>query len=104
MSNELLDTIQEQLDTAESVAASYVKIELTRFVWKWGLIAVLYALLIPRFPWLQYTLLIALPVAVFLLYSIFAQKKKLDNQVADIRKSIKEIQAVMPDDLLSDNG
>jgi len=95
MSDELLDSIQQQLQTTEAIADSYVKTEMTRFVLKWGFIAILFAVLIPRFYWVRYGLLIAIPVGVYLLYNIFAQKKKLDNQVADIRKTIEEIQGVM---------
>jgi len=97
MSKELLETIQQQLKTTELISESYVKTKMTRFVFKWGFIAILYAILIPKFPWLRYTLLIALPVAGFLLYKIFIQKKKLDNQVADIRKTIEEIKGELPE-------
>lgn len=99
MSKELLETIQQQLEATELIAESYVKTEMTRFVFKWGLIAVLYAILIPRFPWIRYTLLIALPVAAYLLYKIFSQKKKLDTQVSDIRKTIEDIRVEMPEQL-----
>lgn len=97
MSKELLETIQQQLDTSEQIAESYVKTEMTRFVFKWGVIAILYTILIPRYPLLRYTLLIALPVAAYLLYKIFSQKKTLDAQVKDIRKTIEDIRQEMPE-------
>ncbi len=96
MSKELLETIQQQLQITEGIAASYVKTETVRFVVKWGFIAILYAILIPRFPWLRYTLLIALPIAAFLLYKVYGQKKVLDSQVEDIRKTIEDIRKGMP--------
>ncbi len=91
MDENILKDIEDQLAATNEIGNKYVKTELIRFAFRWTIIAVLYLILWNKIPYLKWSLLLVIPVALFLLYKIYAEKKRLDNQVKDIQNTLDEI-------------
>ena len=93
--SDLANLEQTLLDTKKA-GHTYLQAAFTKFIFRWVLLLPLYLLFVPIFPSLKWTSLILLPLFLYSLYQIYAQKKRLAEKIKDIQiliDSIKELEA-----------
>lgn len=93
--SDLSDLEQTLIDT-KTAGHTYLQATFTKFLFKWGMITLLYLFLAPIFPLLKWTLLPLLLIFLYSLYQIYVQKKLLTKKIKEVQlliKSIKEQEA-----------
>ena len=88
--SEISDLEQTLIDTKKA-GYTYLQAAFTKFIFRWVILFSLSLIFLPLFPSLKWILLPLLPLFLYSLYQIYAQKKLLTERIKDIPLLIDSI-------------
>ena len=83
-----IDHVSERLRTAVS---QFRRRKLATMAIRWSLTATLIIWVFPKYPWLYWTLLVAVPLGLFNLWLIFFGTAKLESKLNELADRMGEI-------------
>ena len=92
MPNPQLKEIEQQLDETSEISTEFINSKLRHYSIRCFLALLIYLFLSTQITWFKWTLIIAIPVALYHLWRILSTKNRLDKKVAEIRQTIDHIE------------
>ena len=87
-----MDEIDHASESLRKSVAEFRRRAFIRWVIRWTFAVILIIWVFPKYPWLYWTLIVAIPLGLWSLWSILVETTRLESKFKDLADRMREIQ------------